>query len=107
MTLLGEDKANARRIAESDIAILASDLAAHVIGTGRAATYPASSADGMPVKLKQQWVVKNGANVAMCHTVRHLVGFRQLNLLGNWALTGMFDVFFCRNVLNYFDEQIG
>src|SRR3546814_4991434 len=27
MTLLGEDKANARRIAESDIAILASDLA--------------------------------------------------------------------------------
>src|SRR3546814_2761920 len=83
MTLLGEDKANARRIAESDIAILASDLADHVIGTGRAATYPASSADEMPVKLKQNWVVKNGANVAMCDTVRNLVRFRQLNLLGN------------------------
>src|SRR3546814_12464086 len=64
MTVLGEDKANARGIAESDIAILACDLADHVIGTGRAATYPASSADEMPVKLKQNWVVKNGANVA-------------------------------------------
>src|SRR3546814_17548492 len=89
MTLLGEDKANARRIAESDIAILASDLADHVIGTGRAATYPASSADEMPVKLKQNWVVKNGANVAMCDTVRNLVRFRKLNILDNWPLKGM------------------
>jgi chemotaxis protein methyltransferase CheR len=104
MTLLGEDKANARRIAESDIAILASDLADHVIGTGRAATYPASSADEMPVKLKQNWVVKNGANVTMSDTVRNLVRFRQLNLLGNWPLKGMFDVIFCRNVMIYFDE---
>src|SRR3546814_7762596 len=70
MTLLGEDKANARRIAESDIAILASDLADHVIGTGRAATYHASSDDEMTVKLKQKWVVKNGANDAIWDTDR-------------------------------------
>src|SRR3546814_13038938 len=45
MTLLGEDKANARRIAESDIAIIASDLADKVIGNGRGATYYAKRAD--------------------------------------------------------------
>src|SRR3546814_16826826 len=109
MTLLGEDKANARRIAESDIAILSSDLADHVLGTGQAATYPASSADEMPAKLKQNWVVKNGANDAMSDTVRNPVRFRQLNLMGTWPLQGMLDVIFsigrawCMDrVCNYF-----
>lgn len=59
----------------------------------------------MPLRLKQNWVVTNGANITMSDTVRSLVRFRQLNLLGNWPLKGMFDVIFCRNVMIYFDEQ--
>jgi chemotaxis protein methyltransferase CheR len=104
MTLLGDDKTMGQRIAGSDIALLASDLADHVIEAGNAATYPAHVAEEMPLRLKQNWVVSNGANITMSDTVRSLVRFRQLNLLGNWPLKGMFDVIFCRNVMIYFDE---
>lgn len=104
MTLLGEDRAIARRIADSDIAILASDLADHVLEAGKAAVYPSSATAEMPDVLKQNWVIANGADVAMSDMVRGLVRFRQLNLLGKWPLNGMFDVIFCRNVMIYFDE---
>lgn len=104
MTLLGEDKPLATRIAGSDVAILASDLADHVLETGRTAVYPSSAAEEMPEALKRNWVTRQGADVTMSDTVRGLVRFRQLNLLGKWPLNGMFDVIFCRNVMIYFDE---
>src|SRR3546814_13775683 len=104
MTLLGEDKANARRIAESDLAILASDLADHVIGTGRAATYPSSSAEALPVRLKHNWGATNAANVATRGPVRNLVRFLHLNLLGTRPLKRMFRGFSIRMGLNYLDK---
>lgn len=104
MTLLGEDKALAQRIAAADIALLASDLADHVITTGKAATYPAAAAEEMPPRLKQNWVKADGPNIVMSETVQRLVRFRRLNLLGDWPLKGMFDIIFCRNVMIYFDE---
>lgn len=104
MTLLGEDKALAQRIAATDIAILASDLADHVIAAGKAATYPAHVADEMPPRLRQNWVNADGPNIVMSDMVRSLVRFRQLNFMGDWPLKGMFDIIFCRNVMIYFDE---
>lgn len=104
MTLLGEDRQLAGRIAGSDIAILASDLADHVLETGRAGVYPSSAGAEMPDALKRNWVIEKGNDVVMSDTVRGLVRFRQLNLLGNWPLNGMFDIIFCRNVMIYFDE---
>lgn len=104
MTLLGEDKSIARQIAATDTAILASDLADHVIEAGKAATYPAHVAEEMPPRLRQNWVNANGSEIVMSALVRNMVRFRQLNLLGNWPLKGMFDVIFCRNVMIYFDE---
>ncbi|MBK5263712.1 MAG: protein-glutamate O-methyltransferase CheR [Alphaproteobacteria bacterium] len=104
MTLLGEEQASGRRIAGSDIALLATDLADHVLETGRAATYPSIGTAEMPARLKQNWARAEGVNIVISDAVRDLVRFRQLNLLGNWPLTGMFDVIFCRNVMIYFDE---
>lgn len=104
MTLLGEDPTTARRVAGADIALLASDLADHVIEAGKAATYPANVADEMPPRLRQAWVIASGPTITMSQTVRGLVRFRQLNLLGEWPLKGKFDVIFCRNVMIYFDE---
>lgn len=37
--------------------------------------------------------------------VRSRVSFRELNLLGNFALLGRFDIIFCRNVLIYFSAE--
>ena len=37
---------------------------------------------------------------------KHMVEFRQMNLLGSYALMGRFDVIFCRNVLIYFNNDV-
>jgi chemotaxis protein methyltransferase CheR len=34
-----------------------------------------------------------------------MVQFRRLNLIGDFAHLGVFDVVFCRNVLLYFDQE--
>lgn len=39
-------------------------------------------------------------------TVKKMVNFRQLNLLGSYSLMGRFDIVFCRNVLIYFAPEI-
>ncbi len=39
-------------------------------------------------------------------SVKQLVNFRQLNLLGSYSLMGRFDIVFCRNVLIYFSPEI-
>lgn len=38
--------------------------------------------------------------------LKNMVQFRQLNLLGPYALLGKFDVIFCRNVLIYFNNEV-
>ena len=37
-------------------------------------------------------------------SVKRLVSFKELNLIGDWPMKGKFDVIFCRNVVIYFDE---
>lgn len=39
-------------------------------------------------------------------SVKKLVNFRQLNLLGSYSLMGRFDIIFCRNVLIYFSPEV-
>jgi chemotaxis protein methyltransferase CheR len=104
MTLLGSDRREGRRIAESDVAILASDLSDDVIAAGAAGRYPADCMTAIPDRLGAAWMQTQGSAAEMGPELRDLVRFRRLNLLGPWPFAGPFEVIFCRNVMIYFDE---
>lgn len=103
-TLLGEDYKLGMQLAQRKFAFLASDLTDSVLEIGRAATYPASALDPVPVKLRQNWTKQTGDMVKIIDAVRNLIRFRRLNLLGEWPFSQKFHVIFCRNVMIYFDD---
>lgn len=39
-------------------------------------------------------------------SIKNMVSFKQMNLLGSYSLLGKFDVIFCRNVLIYFSNEV-
>lgn len=104
MTLLGEDHKLGMQLAQRKFAFLASDLTDSVLEIGRAGKYPAGALDPVPTQLRNNWTKQIGDIVQISDTVRNLIRFRRLNLLGDWPFKQMFDVIFCRNVMIYFDE---
>lgn len=95
--------------ANLDIKILASDIDPNVIATARQGYYEDKSAGDIGENLQKKFLepVKNGSRSGFIirEEVRHLISFRELNLLRPWPISGKFDVIFCRNVVIYFDEE--
>ena len=104
MTLLGDDRAVGARLAQRDVAILATDLAPHVLATAEAGRYPAEMAKDVPDALRRAWTRAEADQMVMAPDLTRIVSYRQLNLLGPWPMRGGFDAIFCRNVMIYFDE---
>lgn len=105
MTLLGPDKIEGRRLLSQDLAVLATDLADHVLVKARKATYEADTLAPVPPELRSQWVRDDaGGGGTIADPIRELVRFRALNLMGKWPMKKTFDVIFCRNVMIYFDQ---
>ena len=104
LTLLGADKREGRAIAQSNIRILASDIADHALAKARAATYPARDLEALPRPLTDAWTQPLGENAEIVPDARAMVQFRRLNLHGDWPMTRKFAVIFCRNVMIYFDQ---
>lgn len=106
MTLLGPDKSEARQVLSGDIAILASDLADHVIAKGKAGEYSADTLAPVPPELKKNWLrMAPDGSGSVGDELRQLVRFNALNLMGRWPMQRRFDVIFCRNVMIYFDQE--
>ena len=104
MSLLGGDRQQGVTIAGSDTIILATDLSPTVIGHARTASYPIAATAAVPKPLASAWLSTRDGQSRIDPVCAGLVQYRELNLMGDWPIRGMFEVIFCRNVMIYFDE---
>jgi chemotaxis protein methyltransferase CheR len=90
-----------------NVKILATDLDANVLKHGRAGVYDASRVEGLDAnRLKGHFRRdKSTGSVTAKESLKDMIVFNRLNLLGDWPMKGQFDVIFCRNVLIYFDKE--
>jgi chemotaxis protein methyltransferase CheR len=92
-----------------DIKVLATDIDPNVLAEGAAGIYSDSVMAPVPADQRQHWFTssraKDGKTWTANETLRSLIVFRELNLIGNWPMRGTFDGIFCRNVVIYFEEQ--
>lgn len=104
MTLLGEDRYEGRQVARSNVRVLASDIAGHVLRTASEGTYLADALDHVPEKLRHNWMEEVANTASITEEARRIVRFHTLNLQGEWPTRVHFDAIFCRNVMIYFDQ---
>jgi chemotaxis protein methyltransferase CheR len=98
----------APNLANLDVKILATDIDPNMVASGESGVYEGNALTGLPVNLRERWFrptrSADGAAWAACDELRRLVVFRQLNLIGEWPMKGLFQAIFCRNVVIYFDQ---
>jgi len=88
------------------IDIIASDLSTEVLEKAKAGIYSQFEVQrGLPIQLLIKYFTQVGESWQIAPEIRSMVQFRSLNLLGDFAALGMFDLVFCRNVLIYFDQE--
>ncbi|MEN3794051.1 protein-glutamate O-methyltransferase [Fulvimarina sp. MAC3] len=89
-----------------DIKILATDIDPYVVAFGKAGVYDDAAVEPVAPNLKKRWFTPKGGGkqYEAVAEMRSMIAFRELNLIGPWPMSGVFDAIFCRNVLIYFDE---
>ena len=99
-------KEMSERISGWHIEIVATDICSEVLERARCGIYNQFEVQrGLPIALLLKYFTQIGENWQIAPALRAMVSFRQLNLIGDFAHLGMFDMVFCRNVLLYFDQQ--
>ncbi|WP_297802664.1 protein-glutamate O-methyltransferase [uncultured Brevundimonas sp.] len=89
-----------------DVRILATDIDPNMVAEGRLGIYSDDLLAPVPASGRRRFTPlsdRPGYSQAD-ETLRRLVVFNELNLIGNWPMKGTFDVIFCRNVVIYFDD---
>ena len=94
--------------ANLDVRILATDIDPNMVAEGIAGVYSEEALEAAPALLRHRFFDKapaHGANkLSANETLRKLVSFKELNLIGDWPMRQRYDVIFCRNVVIYFDD---
>ena len=95
--------------AQHDVRILATDIDPNVVAEGRRGVYRNEAVEPIPNDLRTRWMKRSSQDGELAWSageeMRKLVSFRELNLIGQWPMTGKFDAIFCRNVVIYFEEE--
>ncbi len=88
------------------IEIVATDLSQEVLEKSRAGVYSQFEVQrGLPIQMLVKYFKQTGELWQVNADIRAMIQHRQLNLLHDFSLLGVFDVIFCRNVLIYFDQE--
>jgi chemotaxis protein methyltransferase CheR len=88
-----------------DVKVLATDIDPNMVATGKAGQYSDDLLSPVPAAMRQRWFRPCPDGMEVGPELRQLVGFRELNLIGNWPMRGPFDAILCRNVVIYFAED--
>jgi chemotaxis protein methyltransferase CheR len=95
--------------ANYDIKILATDIDPNMVAEATAGVYSDTLMQPVPSDQRLRWFsAERGAEGKIwtaSDTLRSLISFRELNLIGNWPMRGQFDAIFCRNVVIYFESD--
>ncbi|WP_292054512.1 MULTISPECIES: CheR family methyltransferase [unclassified Brevundimonas] len=89
-----------------DVRILATDIDPNMVADGRTGIYSDDLLQPVPASGRRHFhpVADRPGYSQADETLRRLVVFKELNLIGDWPMKGRFDVIFCRNVVIYFDD---
>jgi chemotaxis protein methyltransferase CheR len=94
--------------ASLDVKILATDIDPKILEEAREGAYSDEAIQPVPTPLRGKWLKRAAMGVdkpwRVGDEIAEMVSFRELNLIGDWPMSGRFDVIFCRNVVIYFDE---
>ncbi|MBN1818340.1 MAG: protein-glutamate O-methyltransferase CheR [Sedimentisphaerales bacterium] len=90
-----------------DVKVLATDISTRVLQTARLGIYEKDRIEPLTPAQKQRYLVRakrEGQWYEVAGTIREVIIFAQLNLMGEWPVRGPLDFIFCRNVMIYFDK---
>ncbi len=93
-------------VKQFDIKILATDLDGDVLNKARIGEYSIDDIEQLPKAYHSSFLRSKGSEVGLVKdSIKELIQFNRLNLLGPWPIKHKFDVIFCRNVVIYFNKE--
>jgi len=94
-----------RKLAGWKTEVVGTDISKEILDRAREGKYSQFEVQrGLPIQFLVKYFDKQGEHWTIKPDIGSMVVFKELNLLGNLAQLGKFDVVFCRNVLIYFDQ---
>ncbi|VAW94138.1 Chemotaxis protein methyltransferase CheR [hydrothermal vent metagenome] len=92
---------------KSNVEIIATDISPSMLKIAKDAKYDKLSINrGLTEDRRKRFFKEQGDEWQANSDIRQRVRFTELNLTGNYALLGKFDIIFCRNVLIYFSSEL-
>jgi len=88
------------------VEIIATDISREVLDRARTGRYSQLEVNrGLPAMMLVKYFEKDGVDFVVHSTIRDMVTYRELNLIGPWNGIADADVVLMRNVLIYFDVE--